>query len=103
MAGFLTGGEYFDYKVVSSSHPEKEKLNSWRQSFFDLCRAYGIEPAHACTHFGMSHPGVLSIALNTSKPENILRNIEYVQSEVPAEFYGEMKKKGLIRIDYPYV
>jgi D-threo-aldose 1-dehydrogenase len=102
-AGFLTGGYYFDYKLVDTSHPEREKLNSWRNNFYDICKEFSVLPANACIHFGMSHPGVASIALNTSKPEHVKRNIDSVQSVVPMEFYDAMKNKGLIRFDYPYV
>ena len=102
-AGFLTGGDFFDYKLVNSNHPEKEKLISWRNSFYEICRNFEILPSNACIHFGMSHPGVVSIALNTSKPEHVKRNIDSVQSIVPVEFYDAMKKKRLIRSDYPYV
>lgn len=102
-AGFLTGGNYFDYQLVDSNHPEKENLITWRNSFYEICRNFDILPSNACIHFGMSHPGVASIALNTSNPEHVKRNIDSVQTTVPMEFYDVMKKKGLIRADYPYV
>lgn len=102
-AGFLTGGDYFDYKLVNNAHPEKEKLLTWRNKFYKICKDYSVNPANACVQFGMSHPGVVSIALNTSKPEHVKRNIDSVQTLIPGEFYDTMKKEGLIRMDYPYV
>lgn len=102
-AGFLTGGIYFDYAVVDKTHPEKNKLTAWRNSFYEICKLYEIEPARACINFGMSHPAIKAVSLNTSKPENVKRNIDLVEAEVPREFYSEMKNKGLIHSDYPYV
>jgi D-threo-aldose 1-dehydrogenase len=102
-AGFLTGGNYFDYQHVDENHPAKNKLYTWRNSFYEICQMYNVQPANACIHFGKSHPGVVSIALNTSKPDHVKRNIDAVQEGVPTEFYLEMKNRELIHPDYPYV
>ena len=102
-AGFLTGGKYFDYRVLDATKEEDKPYFSWREKFFALCEQFDIVPATACVQFGMSHPGVISIALNTSNPKRVAQNIASVATEIPASFWLAMKDEGLITRDYPYV
>jgi D-threo-aldose 1-dehydrogenase len=100
-AGFLIGGDYFDYRPVSSQHDEE--LFQWRESFMTTCRRHGVEPAHACIEFGLSAPGVVAVALNTSKPDHILDNASAVDSRCPREFWETLRELELIRRDYERV
>lgn len=102
-AGFLIGGEYFDYKHIQPDSPANRKIFKWREDFFEICKRHEIQPATACVHFGMTPPGVVSISLNTSNPKRVKDNVKSVIADIPAEFYQEMKEKGLISKDYPYV
>ena len=36
-AGFLTGGDYFDYRLVSADDPADKPLFEWREKFFKVC------------------------------------------------------------------
>jgi D-threo-aldose 1-dehydrogenase len=101
--GFLTGGDLFDYQDVS---PESEKgriIYPWRESFNRICARHQVMPGDACIHFSMSHPAIVSMALNTSKPEKMNRNVEILQREIPDAFWEEMKSEGLIDPDYKYI
>jgi D-threo-aldose 1-dehydrogenase len=75
---------------------EGRLLFSWRDRFRELCNEHGVEPGDACMHFGLSHPAIVSIALNTSKPEKMHRNVEILSTEIPAVFWEQMRKKGLL-------
>jgi D-threo-aldose 1-dehydrogenase len=102
-AGFLTGGDYYDYKLIKPDTEENKARFRWRETFFALCKKHNVIPATACVNFAMTPPGVISIALNTSKPKNVKNNIESVTSEIQPEFWVEMKQEGLISKDYPYL
>ena len=102
-SGFLTGGKYFDYKIISLEDNSEKHLFEWRDKFFNLCQRYNVSPAAACVQFGMSHPAVQSIALNTSKPERIKDNVAMASVEIPEAFWRELKSEGLISEHYPYV
>ena len=102
-AGFLTGGEYFDYREIDSKNKKDKPLFEWRNIFFDLCQRYNVSPAVACVQFGMSHPAVQSTALNTSKPERIKENVAMVSVEISEVFWRDLKNEGLISENYPYV
>lgn len=102
-AGFLVGGKYFDYRVVKPEIDADRPLFAWRKSFVALCEAHGISPMHACVQFGLSVPGVVAVALNTSHADRIRENVAAVATPVPPQFWASLKEEGLVAKDYPYV
>jgi D-threo-aldose 1-dehydrogenase len=99
--GFLTGSNYYDYKLVTPV-TDAEKFQ-WRDTFFALCKKHNILPSVACVHFGMTHPGVTAISLNTSNPKRVKENVVSVITEVSDEFYSELIIHGLLNKNYPYL
>jgi D-threo-aldose 1-dehydrogenase len=102
-AGFLTGGRFFDYVPIEPDCAENIAVFEWRKTFFSICNQFQVMPAQACISFGMTPPGVISIALNTSDPNRVKENVNAVTTKVPPEFWGEMVKNGLVGPDYPYL
>jgi D-threo-aldose 1-dehydrogenase len=102
-AGFLTGGDYFDYVLIKPDTAENKARFKWREDFFTLCKRFNILPSAACVNFAMTPPGVVSISLNTSNPKRVKDNVESVITEIPTEFYAEMVKQNLISKNYPYL
>jgi D-threo-aldose 1-dehydrogenase len=102
-AGFLTGGDFFDYVLIKPDSDENRERFRWREEFFSLCRKYDVVPANACVNFAMTPPGVTSISLNTSNPLRIKANAESANCNIPAGFWNEMIKKELIDKDYQYI
>lgn len=101
--GFLTGGDKFDYREVDPASDSGRTLFAWRQAFEEVCQAHRLAPGDAALHFGLSHPAIVSIALNTSKADKMNRNVEILQRKIPDSFWQEMKEKGLIDPDYGYL
>jgi len=101
--GFMTGGNMFDYQDITPDSSTGKIIYPWRENFSKICQKYEVEPGDACIHFSMSHPAIVSIALNTSKPEKMNRNVEMLQRIIPDAFWKEMKSKGLIDSDYQYI
>lgn len=94
-AGFLIGSDYYNYRLA-----DKEKdaeLFRWREKFFSVCEKYHVKPAEACVRFGLSAPGVRSIALNTSSAKRVKGNVEMANVEIPDAFWKELREQGLIR------
>jgi D-threo-aldose 1-dehydrogenase len=102
-AGFLLGGKYFDYRIVRAEDAADRPLFAWRKSFVALCEAHGITPLHACVQFGLSVPGVVAVALNTSHADRIQENVAAVVTPVPPQFWESLKEEGLVAKDYPYL
>lgn len=101
-SGFLTGGGFFDYRKITGDTPEDHALMQWRQTFQELCAKFNIKPAEACVAFGMSPPGVIATALNSSRPERISQNVALVASQPSNDFWRAMKSAGLIDANYPF-
>jgi D-threo-aldose 1-dehydrogenase len=101
--GFLTGGDKFDYQEVDPDTEEGAFLYIWRDAFHSLCLEHQVAAGDAALHFGFSHPAIVSIALNTSKPQKMSRNVETLQKEIPAALWESMKKEGIIDPEYPYL
>lgn len=100
-SGFLTGGEFFDYRKTD---PATDKtLYEWRNSFNETCAKFAVSPAAACIRFSFTVPGVVSVALNTSNPKRVKKNVGFATARIPTEFWNEMKEKKLISREYPYL
>jgi D-threo-aldose 1-dehydrogenase len=102
-AGFLTGGAFFDYRRLDPASEPDRPLFGWRDRFQAICRAHDVSPAAACVSFGLSHPGVACVALNTSRPEQVRANVALGEARPPARFWSALKDAGLVRRDYPHV
>lgn len=98
-AGFLTGGKWFDYRQPD---PIKDAaLFAWREKFFAACEQYVVKPADVCVQFGLAVPGIVSVALNTEKPERIKTNLESATAQIPAGLWRVLKEQGLINRRFP--
>ena len=102
-AGFLTGGKFFDYRELHADDPADRPLFAWREKFHALCRQHDVLPAAACVSFAMSPPGIAAVALNTSRPEQVKRNLALASANIPVTFWAAMKDARLISPDYPYL
>lgn len=97
-AGFLTGSDYYNYRKVSRE--TEPGLYLWRDEFYRVCRAHGLEPAAACTAFALQAPGVQSVAISTTNPARIAGNHRLGDVPVPASFWQQMRELKLIDNTY---
>jgi len=102
-AGFLLGGDYYDYRKIARDTAENIHLFDWRDKFHAICKEFNVLPMHVCVNFALQAPGVKAIALNTSNPLRIKDNVASVNAEIPSAFYLKMKEVGLIEPDYKYI
>ena len=101
--GFLTGSDYYNYVKLDRESEEARHLIEWRDQFYKLCARYSVKPSDACILFGLSHPGIIGIALNTSRPQAIEKNVALMRTALPGKFWEDLKKVGLIDKDYHFV
>ncbi|MCK4922582.1 MAG: aldo/keto reductase [Bacteroidales bacterium] len=102
-AGFLTGGQFFDYVKIDQDDPKYKHLFLWRDKFHAICDQFKVKPSDACIQFGISHPAIAGIALNTSKPEKMPANVNIIQKVFPTEFWKTLKNEGIIDPGYKYL
>lgn len=100
-SGFLVGGDYYDYQLVRPDTTEGQNLFRWREAFFSACRDFDISPARACVQFALHLPGVSSVALSTSDPSKVKRNVVSTQTKLPITFWNELKNRKLISENSP--
>lgn len=101
--GFLTGGDFFDYRKIDPQLVEDQKLLAWREKFYSICKEFNILPGDACMKFAFAMPQISAIALNPSKPSRINRNVGLLNTELPVEFWIELKKQGVIHKQFRYL
>ncbi|MGJ7031069.1 aldo/keto reductase [Niabella hirudinis] len=101
--GFLMGSDYFNYILLDRNNPEHTHYYHWRDRYYEICKKFEIDPAAAAIYFGLHVPGVKSIALNSSNPARVRKNVEMGQLEIPVDFWNRLKEDGLIAEDYPYL
>ncbi|MBC7721713.1 MAG: aldo/keto reductase [Pedobacter sp.] len=97
--GFLIGSNFYNYNEVDNNTTEGKALYKWRDNFFTLCQQFAIQPAEACFNFGFNIPGVVSVALSTTKPEKVKLNINMATKQIPVGFWEAMIANGLIEKD----
>ena len=102
-AGFLTGGEFFNYVKLDPTNAADQEKFSWRERFFALCQAHGQAPSEVCIQFGKSHPGIVALALSTSKPQRVKQNVDAMSVDVPSAFWDVLKEECLLAADHPYI
>ncbi len=102
-AGFLTGGEFFNYVKLDPGNPADQEKFAWREKFFALCEQHGQVPAEVCIQFGKSHPGIVALALSTSRSHRVKTNVDAMSVEVPSAFWDLLKQEGLLAADHPYI
>ena len=99
-AGFLTGGDYYNYRLVSRDNPTDAHLFQWRDAFYKLCEEHAVKPAEAALQFAVKVPGVQSIALSTTDPKRVKKNFDAVNVSIPQAFWQAMKQQGLLNVDF---
>ncbi len=102
-AGFLTGGDYFDYRILNPEDPADQPLFAWRKQFFAVCEKYAVQPGDACLKFALSAPEINAVALNPSKPKRMANNKIVINTPLPEAFWQELKDTGIIDPDYAYL
>jgi len=94
--GFLVGGDHFDYQPVTAGNPADQKLLAWREQFHQLCGRHNVTPAVACLHYGLSFDGVAAVAVSTSNPARIAKQVADIAADVPDALWTEAQALGLM-------
>jgi D-threo-aldose 1-dehydrogenase len=102
-AGFLTGGEFFDYRKIDPDSAEDQKLLAWRDTFFKICEKFAVLPGDACLKFAIAMPQINAVALNPSKPSRIKRNVDVLAVDLPEGFWEALKAEKIIGEHFKYV
>ena len=95
-AGFLTGGNFYNYREIDPETSAGRELFQWRDHFYKICKSFNLSPVAACIKFGIAAPGVDSIALSTTNPERVSQNMALLDVTIPDDFWEQLHQEGLI-------
>nr|WP_313516148.1 aldo/keto reductase [Pseudomonas sp.] len=95
-SGYLAGNDYFNYsqKIPAGMAEKRERCRA-------LARDHDIDLRTAALHFCNAADVVAAIIPGGSTAEQIRQNVASMSATVPAAFWQEAKRQGLIHADAP--
>jgi D-threo-aldose 1-dehydrogenase len=94
-SGALVGGPNFEYAPASPAILAKVA------QIKAIADRYGISMKAAGLQFSLSHPAVAAVIPGASRPGRIAEDSAALKEIVPAEFWNELRRAGLINPDAP--
>ncbi|CAM2144090.1 Pyridoxal 4-dehydrogenase [Pararobbsia alpina] len=67
----------------------------------DVCRDYNVPLKAAALQFVLAHPAIPTCIPGMRTPAQLDDNVKTCRAPIPAEFWGELKRRALIREDAP--
>jgi D-threo-aldose 1-dehydrogenase len=89
-SGFLAGGDHYDYQPAKPGHHEK------RERLRAVAARHGVDLAAAALQFGAAHPLVVATIPGASSTRHLERNAALMDIAIPAPFWEELVKEGLL-------
>ena len=94
-SGVLAGGAHFEYGAVPKEIAAKvEKIKA-------LCAKHSVPIKAAALQFVLAHPASAAVIPGASKPERITEDHAALKAKVPAEFWIELRRQGLVASNAP--
>ena len=94
-SGVLAGGKHFEYADAPPEIVAKvEKIKA-------LTERYKIPIKAAALQFSLAHPASAAVIPGASKPERIREDHEALGVSIPADFWHELRKQGLVAPNAP--
>lgn len=83
-------GAMYDYREVASDVLERAI------AIDDVCRAHGVELAHAAIQYPLLDSRVVSVVVGGGRPEQVAANVVRASRPVPADLWDELDERGLV-------
>ncbi|MER5182265.1 aldo/keto reductase [Streptomyces sp. NPDC002896] len=65
----------------------------------EVCAAHGTTLPAAAIAFPYTHPSIINVTLGMRNPEQVIRNVELHDQQVPDGLWDDLRTQGLIRSD----
>jgi D-threo-aldose 1-dehydrogenase len=88
-------GAYFQYS------PAPPEIMARVRRIEAVCARHGVRLPTAALQFPLGHPAVASVVVGMRAPDEVTTNLEVFAPDVPADFWAELKREGLLREDAP--
>lgn len=66
-----------------------------------VCRDFDVPLPAAALQFVVAHPAIPSFCAGTRTVEQLEQNLQWFSHPIPADFWAELKQRGLLREDAP--
>jgi D-threo-aldose 1-dehydrogenase len=66
-----------------------------------VCTAHGVPRPAAALQFVVAHPAIPSFIAGTRTVEQLRQNLAWFSHPIPADFWADLKRQGLLREDAP--
>ncbi|WP_299967672.1 aldo/keto reductase [uncultured Roseobacter sp.] len=98
-SGILATGarEGAKYNYTSAPPEIMEKVTRIEE----VCADHHVPLPAAALQFVVAHPAIPSFIAGTRNVDQLRQNLKWFSHEIPADFWGELKHKGLLRDDAP--
>src|SRR5262249_48274097 len=94
-SGVLAGGKHFEYADAPPEIIAKvERIKA-------LTAQYKITMKAAALQFVLAHPAVAAVIPGASKPSRIKEDHDALKTEIPDDFWSEMRKQKLVSPEAP--
>jgi D-threo-aldose 1-dehydrogenase len=67
----------------------------------DLCEQHGTSLPAAAVAFPLGHPSVVNVTLGMRSADQVRRNVELLNTDIPAALWSDLQEVGLLRADAP--
>lgn len=88
-----TAGMKYDYRDAPPA------LVSRARAIAEVCAAHGTTLPAAAIAFPYTHPSIINVTLGMRTPEQVGRNVELHDQQVPDGLWDDLRTQGLIRSD----
>lgn len=90
-SGFIAGRHRYNYKthVPKGMTPKRDRIAA-------IAKEHGTDIIAAALQFVLASDSFVSIIPGASQPGQVLNNVRAVQAKIPAAFWNQLKREGLI-------
>ncbi|NKB69021.1 MAG: aldo/keto reductase [Candidatus Latescibacteria bacterium] len=81
--------------------PAERKIVEKVRRIEAICARYDFPIGAAALQFPLGHPVVAAVIPGSNSPEIVKANLEWIQIEIPQDFWNELKNEGLLRKGAP--
>jgi D-threo-aldose 1-dehydrogenase len=89
-SGILAGNKKFNYGDAPAD------IVARVETLQTLCEELNVSMQAAALQFPLAHPASVTIVSGARNGSQIASNIEWFEQEIPAEFWSELKKRGIV-------
>ncbi|MET8330318.1 aldo/keto reductase [Streptomyces sp. NPDC005181] len=94
-SGVLAGGTHFEYQDAPPEIIERVRRIK------DIAGRYGVSIKAAALQFSLAHPVTAAVVAGATKPSRIAEDLAALSEKVPADFWTDLRKGGLVSPDAP--